>query len=52
MAGSIGCGALSVSGQGGDSVIRLTENIQESSILGGAETIQEAITESVTVIVT
>ena len=53
MSGQIGCGALQVSGgQAGDSVIRLTENILETSTLGGAEQIVENITETVTVIVT
>jgi hypothetical protein len=53
MAGQIGCGALQVSGgQAGDSVIRLTENIIEQSLLNQQETIVENITESVTVIVT
>jgi hypothetical protein len=52
MAGQIGCGALQVSGQGGDSVIRLTENVIETSQLGQAEQLIETITETVTIVVT
>jgi hypothetical protein len=52
MAGSIGCAGLGVSGQGGDSVIRLTENLIETSTLGQAELLTENITESVTIVVT
>lgn len=52
MSGSIGCSGLSVSGQGGDSVIRLTQNIQDSVSFPDGNGIIESIQESVSVIVT
>jgi len=52
MAGQIGCGALQVSGLGGDSVIRVSQNVQESVTFPEPEGITENINESVTVIVT
>jgi len=52
MSGSIGCEGLGVSGGGGDSVIRLTENILEGVTFPQAESVTESISESVTVIVT
>jgi len=38
--------------EAGDSVIRVTQNINETAILQGAEELTETITESVTVLVT
>ncbi len=52
MSGSIGCGGLGVSGQGGDSVIRLTENLIETVGFPEPQGITESISESVSVIVT
>ncbi len=52
MSGSIGCGGLGVSGGGGDSVIRITENIQEAVGFPDPQGITESISESVSVIVT
>ncbi len=51
MAGSIGCGALSVSGQGGDSVIRLREVILNDVSFPEAQGIQESISDSVSIII-
>jgi hypothetical protein len=52
MAGSIGCAGLGVSGQGGDSVIRINQNIIESVTFPEAEGLIQSISESVTVNVT
>jgi len=53
MSGSMGCGGLGVSGQGGDSVIRITENPITTSIsFPSPEGITETISESVSVVVT
>jgi len=52
LSGSIGCGALGVSGQGGDSVIRLSENLQEGVTFPEAQGITQSINESVSVSVT
>jgi len=52
LSGSIGCGALGVSGGGGDSVIRLLENITEDISFPSSEGIVETISESVTIQVT
>jgi len=50
---SIGCAGLGVAGQGGDSVIRITQDaIQESVGFSGNESIVETISQSVTVQVT
>jgi len=49
MSGSMGCGGLGVSGQGGDSVIRLSEDILQSVNFAGANEITQNITESVTI---
>lgn len=52
MAGSINCGALAVSGQGGDSVIRAIQNISEFSNFPDQEKQTQSIGETVTVQVT
>ena len=52
MSGSMGCGGLGVSGQGGDSVIRLENDILQSVNFGSANEITQNITESVTIQVT
>lgn len=52
MSGSIGCSGLGVSGGGGDSVIRLTENILETVGFPDPQGITESISESVSVNVT
>ena len=50
--GSIGCGGLGVSGGGGDSVIRLTQNIIGSVGFADPQGVVESIQESVSVVVT
>jgi len=52
MSGSIGCGGLGVSGGGGDSVIRVSENLLESVSFPDPQGITESISESVSVLVT
>lgn len=53
MSGSMGCGGLGVSGQGGDSVIRILEPaIQTSVSFPIPETVIETISESVSIVVT
>jgi len=53
MSGSIGCGGLGVSGGGGDSVIRISENaIIQSVSFPQSESIVETISESVSIVVT
>ncbi len=53
MSGSMGCGGLGVSGQGGDSVIRISEDPITTSIrFPSAENLVETINESVSVVVT
>lgn len=52
MAGQIGCGGLGVSGQGGDSVIHVNQNIVESVNFPESEGLTQSISESVSVIVT
>ncbi len=53
MSGSIGCGGLGVSGEGGDSVIRILGNNINSSVgFLQPESILESINETVTVTVT
>ena len=53
MSGSMGCGGLGVSGGGGDSVIRITGNdISETVFFPQSNSIQELITETVTIQVT
>ena len=53
MAGIIGgCEAISPISAGGDSVIRVTENLSESVNFAQAQGITETISESVTVMVT
>jgi len=52
MGGSIGCGGLQVSGLGGDSVIRLTENLIQEVAFPDPQGITESISESVSVVVT
>jgi len=51
LSGSIGCGALGVSG-GIDSVIRVSDQLQESVSFPDPENIIETISESVSVVVT
>jgi hypothetical protein len=48
----IGCGGLGVAGKGGDSVIRIPENISQFVTFPLAEGLIQNITESVSVIVT
>jgi len=52
MSGSIGCGGLGVSGGGGDSVIRVTENLSETIAFPIPQNLTETISESVSVVVT
>jgi len=53
MGGIIGCGGLGVRGEGGDSVIRITQNIlQETVSFPEAEQLSQSISQSVSVNVT
>jgi len=52
MSGSMGCGGLGVSGLGGDSVIRVTENISQDVSFPTPQALTESISESVTVVIT
>jgi len=47
-----GCAGIEPIVEAGDSVIKISENVNESVGFGQAEAISESITESVTVIVT